>query len=192
MMLDVTARALNQPMSWFPDGKRLAFVKLVGRDELPKHAIGLAEFGGYFGESWNAIPSIYVLNIESGQTSFLHVGWTPVVSGDGKAVLVGGWDNRSKFSWNCYRLDSGESLPVQWPGDAGGAIALPADNIVLYKGLPTAGGPLESTKNNNEHRGPKFMIALNVALIGSDGFQTVVADFDPRDLVSFGRVLHGD
>jgi hypothetical protein len=133
--LDVTAEAIDQPMSWFPDGKRLAYVRLVPRDELPKEALGLDKFGKYFGESWGEIPAIYVLDIDSAKSSFLHVGWKPVVSMAGDTVLVGGWDNRSEFSWRRFQHERQESSPVRWAGDASGAIAMPASDTVLL-GLP--------------------------------------------------------
>lgn len=189
---DVTTKAIDQPMSWFPDGKRLAYVKLVPRNELPEPAAGLERFGQYFGESWDAVPAIHILNIETGQTGFVHVGWVPVVSRDGKSILVGGWDNHSKFTWSRLQLENHKTMPVNWPGDAGGAIAVPSDNVVLYLGLPTVGGTLQYTKNNSPLRGPKLVLTLKVAIMDSSEFQTVVPRIDPRDLVSFGRVLKND
>lgn len=189
---NVTTKAIDQPMSWFPDGKRLAYVKLVPRNELPESATGLEKFGQYFGESWNVVPAIHILDAETGQSIFVHVGWVPVVSFDGKAILVGGWDDHSEFTWNRLQLESRDTTPIKWPGDAGGAIAAPTENIVLYKGLPTAGAPIKYTKNNSPLRGPKLILTLKVAVIDSDDFQTVVPEIDPRDLVSFGRVLNND
>ena len=187
---EATAKAINQPMSWFPDGKRLAYAKLVPRDELPKEALGLAEFGEYFGDSWDEVPAIFVLDVESGKSNFMHVGWTPVVAFDGNSVLVGGVDKRLKFSWRRFLVEEQKSVAVNWPGDAGGAIAMPSKDIVIYKGLPTAGAPLEFTKSNSLVGGPKPMVTLKVAVIDSDQFQSVIPAIDYRDPVSFGRVLN--
>ena len=171
---EATAKAINLPMSWFPDGKRLAYVKLVPRDELPKEALGLAEFGEYFEERWDEIPAVFVLDVESRKSSFLHVGWTPVVASDGKSILVGGWDQHSKFSWK--RIRGGrDSAPVRWPGD-GEAFSLPADNIVLYKGSSVKGTSW----------------TINAALIDSEKYLTLIPEFDPHFLASFGRVLNRD
>lgn len=189
---DVATKAIDQPMSWFPDGKRLAYSKLVPRDELPAEAIGLAEFGTYFGESWPEVPAIFVLDLERGKSSFLHVGWTPIVAYDGNDVLIGGWDSHARFSWRRFVVESQKSITIKWPGDAGGAVSMPYENVVLYKGLPTAGAPLKFTENNSELRGEKLMLTLKVARINSEDFQTIVPEFDARDLVSFGRVITRD
>ena len=47
--LAVDTKALNEPMSWFPDGKRLAYVRLVPRNQLLDPPLGLDEFGKYGG-----------------------------------------------------------------------------------------------------------------------------------------------
>jgi hypothetical protein len=187
--LEVAANAINQPISWFPDGRHLAYVKLVPRDELPKDAPGLSVFGEYFGETWDELPAICVLDIETSKSRFLHVGWTPVVAFDGKSILVGGWDRQSKFSWYSFDNERRQSSPARWPGDAGGAIAKPAHNIVLYKGLPTAGEPIEYTKGNSLVGGARPMVTLKLAFIDSNRFQTVVPAIDYRDPVSFGQVI---
>jgi hypothetical protein len=183
LRLDATAEAINQPLSWFPDGKRLAYVKLAARDSLDKASAGMEAFGKYFGEAWADVPAIYILDVTSGRSSFLHVGWTPVVSCDGKEVYVGGWDIQSRFSWLCYNLESRKSTAADWQGDAGGPIAIPTKTLVLFKGLPTA------TSKQAVDLTERRMISLKVATTNSRNFQTLVRDFDPRDLVSFGRPL---
>lgn len=183
LRLDVTAEAMNQPLSWFPDGKRLAYVKLVARDSLDRTSPGMEAFGKYFGESWAEVPAVYVLDVTSGTSSFLHVGWTPVVSCDGNEVYIGGWNAQSRFSWLRYDLESRKSAAVEWQGDAGGPIAVPTKTLVLYKGLPT------ETSENAVDLTERPMISLKVATINSRDFQTLVRDYDPHDLASFGRSL---
>jgi hypothetical protein len=175
--LDVTSKAINEPMSWFPDGKRLAYVRLVSRDELEKGAAGLEQFGQYFGKLWDSVPAIYVLTIDTGETQFLHVGWMPIVSWDGHEVLVGGWDDRGKYSWVRVQMQPRKASPVQWPGgNAAGAIAVPAENVVMFTGLPTAGAV----------RDPKRPCAVKLAIMDSEKFCTLIPDFHLLDLISFG------
>jgi hypothetical protein len=175
-------------MSWFPEGRRLAHVRLVPRDQLPEPPLGLEEFGKYGGMVWDEVPAVYVLDIESGTSTFLHVGWTPIVSSDGEKVLVGGYNDQMELCWRRLTVASKRSEPIRWPGDYGDAIALP-DDVVVYWGLPTTGAPIKYTQGNSALRGPKLMLTLKVATIDSTRFQTVVPAIDPRSLVSFGYSL---
>src|SRR5262249_7248166 len=149
--------------------------------------IGLEAFGKYGGKSWDEVPAVYMLDIQSGTSTFLHVGWTPIVSSDGKMVLVGGWNDQMEFTWRRVTLSNRRSVPVRLPGDAGGAIAAPSEDIVLYWGLPTTGAPIKYTRHNSLfHGGPKLMLTLKVAVFDTNQFQTVAPEINPRSLVSFG------
>ncbi|MDX1968180.1 MAG: hypothetical protein SFV23_13475 [Planctomycetaceae bacterium] len=186
--LVVRANALDQPMSWFPDGKRLAYVKLVPRRELPDGAPGLDRFGQYAGQAWEDIPAVHILDCATGNSTFLHVGWTPIVSPDGRAALVGGWDKRMEYSWNWFDLGKRKSTEVQLPGDYGGAFAMPRDDLVLYWGLPTTGASLQNTKDDGSVNGTTFTLTLKLANMNTTEFQTVLPQIVPKSLVSFGQV----
>jgi hypothetical protein len=187
--LAVDTKALDNPMSWFPDGKRLAYVKLVPRNQLAETSPGLDAFGTYGGERWDEVPAVYTLDTESGISTFLHVGWTPIVSSNGKTILVGGWNEKMDFTWRSFRPSNHQSVTVRWPGDHGGAIAMPTENMVLYWGSPTTGlRTKHKPLDNIGHGGPKPVVTLKVADVGSGEFQTVVPDIDPRILVSFGQI----
>jgi hypothetical protein len=183
--LDLSPKAIDQPMSWMPDGRRLLYVRLIPRDELPNPATGLEHFGDYV-KDWSAVPAVYVLDTKSGKSDFLQVGWLPVACSDGKTILVGGWKDRSELIWDQLHLEKGESKRVEWPGAANGAFAAPAEDLVLYWGLPTADAPIKYTKHHSPFIGPKLMLTVKVARIDSPEFQTVVPEIDPRSLVSFG------
>ncbi len=184
----VGVTALEAGLSWFPDGKRLAYVELVPRQMLEKNAIDFREFGAEF-KTWDEVPCVFVYDADTGKKSFLHVGWQPVVSIDGKKVLVyDGWQVKSTA--RLVNIADGKSKAVNWPGDTWwGAVALLGGDMVLHRGLPTTGSPLRYTERNSPLSGSKPMLALKLAEINSKRFQTVTPYVDPRHVVSFG-VFH--
>jgi hypothetical protein len=76
---------------------------------------------------------------------------------------------------------------VTWPGDAGGLIANPRDDLALYWGLPTTGTPIKHSPYGSFRAG-LMLITVKLAVINSARFQTVIPEIDPRHRVSFGRV----
>ena len=105
-------------MSWFPDGRRLAYVELVPAREWPFPADPNADrFGDSF-RNWDAVPTVRVLDVETGHRVTLHVGWDPVVSADGQDVLLRDADNR----WRRVGVETGsrsrcagrETRGAQW------------------------------------------------------------------------------
>ena len=151
------ATALNRGLSWFPDGKRLAYVQ-PGEPE-----------------------TIYVLDVESGERKPLLKGRFAMVSTDGESVLV----NRAEGNF-VVDLKTEDSRKVDWPGKWGGPIAFIRKNLILYWGLPTTGAAPKVTENNSPLVGPKPMGTLKLGDLSSGRFQTVVPYIDPRREVSFG------
>jgi hypothetical protein len=178
---DVTA--VDDPLSWFPDGKRLAYVELVPPKEMVKPASEPEDFGAGF-KGWEKVPAVHVLDTDTGKRTFLHLGWQPIVSSDGKSVLVQDFDNRLRL----VTVADGKSQAVKLPGYWGRSLALLEGSRVLYWGLPTTGSPPRFTKYNSPLAGPKPMPSLKVADINSDKFHTVLPYLDPRDVISFGKV----
>jgi hypothetical protein len=177
---DVTA--VDDTLSWFPDGKRLAYVELV-RPEAAKGPSELGDFGAGF-KGWEKVPAVHILDTETGKKTFLHLGWRPVVSADGKTVLVQDFDNRLRL----VTVADGKSKAVELPGYWGRTLAVLEGNRVLYWGLPTAGSPPRYTKYNSPLVGPKPMPSLKIAEMDSGKFQTVLPYLDPRDRISIGKV----
>jgi hypothetical protein len=146
--------AIDQPMSWFPDGRRLAFVRFVDRTTLPKTGIKVHELvQGDYMRDWKELPAVHVLDIESGHTEVVSLGSIPVVSGDGKTLFVGSWMSvlsttgkteysssgtaKTQLIWKRVDVATGSVVDVTWPyaqgfEQANGLIANPSDDLVLY------------------------------------------------------------
>jgi hypothetical protein len=183
---------VDAPMSWFPDGNRLAFVRFVKRKDVPNSGVTVEEFGrGHYTGSWKELPAIYILDVPTGETRFLSLGWTPMVSADEKTVFVGGWvpdpAEGVKLIWKSVDLATGTAADVTWPGDAGGLVANPTDDLVLYWGLPTTGAKIERSPYGSFRRGT-MLLTIKATNLNSDRFQTVIPAIDPRDPISFGIV----
>lgn len=173
--------ALDRRLCWFPDGHRLAYVELVplAKAVFPSNSAADA-FGDSF-RTWEAVPEVRVLDVETDRRVTIHAGWDPVVSADGKSVLVRDADNR----WRRVEVDTGRSQAVRWPGDAGGAIGLTSDGLVVYWGLPTTGTTPDFTRTYGAAMGPRAMKTVKVAEPSTQRFETLLPSLDPRRDVSF-------
>jgi hypothetical protein len=177
--LPLKISSINQPMSWFPDGTKLAIPRFIARKDVPNTGVSVDEFGsGHYTGAWGELPAIYILDIQSGETRFLSLGWTPVVSANGKGVFIGAWIPDSKlgikFVWKHVDVATGLAIDVTWPGSTGDLIANPVDDLILYCGLPTTGAK-------------SMLLTIKVSVLNSGRFQTVIPDMEPRH-VSFGQV----
>jgi hypothetical protein len=207
--LTSNASAIDRPMSWFPDGRRLAFVRFVDRTTLPKKGIQVGELvqGDYL-PNWKELLAIHVLDIDSGRTEFLSLGEIPVVSADGKTVFVGNWvwlpsaTGKTEYApsgiahtqlvWKRVDVATGIAVDVTWPyaqgfEQANGLIANPSDDLVLYWGLPTAGAPIKRSWSGSFRAG-MTLVTIKAAVLNSNRFQTVIPHIDRRHRVSFGRM----
>jgi hypothetical protein len=179
----VDVNAVDHSLCWFPDGNRLAYVELVDGEEAPKSSPDLGDFGSGF-KNWGRVPAVHVLDVDTGKSSFLHIGWEPVVSAGGKTVLVQDIDYRLRM----VKAEDKTSEAVQVPGYWGRSLAVLEGNLALYWGLPTKGSKARYTKHNSPLVGSKPMPSIKLAEIGSQKFQTVIPYVDPRDRISFGAV----
>jgi hypothetical protein len=173
-------------LAWFPDGKRLAYVKLMDPKEVPATAATAGphadSFAGAF-QGWRKLPAVFIRDVDAETEVFLHVGWHPVVSSDGQAVLVSNLGG----DWRRVEAATGKSVPASWPG-MWGPVALATQDVVLSLCLPTKGTKVQFTRHNSPLAGPKEMLSLKLAKVNANEFQTVVANIDPRTLISSGRV----
>ncbi len=173
-------QALDAGRAWLPDGKHLAYVKLVE----PKAAAPADSFGRSF-KGWEKVPAVFIRDVDAQTESFLHLGWQPVVSSDGQSVLVSDLEN----AWKRVDVATGKSVAATWPG-LWTPIASPTGDVVLSLCLPTKGVKVRFTEHNSPLVGPKEMLSLKLAKVNANEFQTVVPHIDPRTNVSFGQVSH--
>jgi hypothetical protein len=186
-------------ISWFPDGDSLVYVTPVGKDDVLASA--LDDLAGSnstacreYTDHADIIPMVSVLDIRSGKTHLLHAGTNPVVSSDGRSVLLrcGGF--------MVMNLATDSVAPAKWPGDSQlnmvwlGHIQTPlaflGGHIVVFWGLPTKGAPAIRNPLRGVNGGGQ-LVTIKVAAIGTDDFQTVVPAIDRRWPVSFGQPIAG-
>jgi hypothetical protein len=149
--------AADKGLSWFPDGKQLAYVQ-PGSPE-----------------------RIYILNVETGENKLFHNGSRPLVSTEGSSVLVEADDQQALIE-----AASGNAREVTWPGNWLGPIALIGDDMLLYWGFPTTGAIPAYTKYGSPLVAHHAMGTLKLTRLGTGQFQTVVSYVDPRDRLSYG------
>lgn len=180
-------QVLDEGLAWFPDGKRLAYVKLNDRKSLSASGqnAGVREKASPGNEK---VPSIHLREIGTGAESFLCTGRTPVVSPDGRAILV----SDEKGLWTSVDVASGQKKAVTWHGRTRAdwpkatVVGHPTSDIVLAWCLPTKGTEVKRTTTGSFRVGMQ-MLTLKLTRINSDEFQTVVPYIDPRRILSFGN-----
>jgi hypothetical protein len=187
--LDTMVKAINvdtrppyRALSWFPDAKRIAFVDLIPKTETPLSDAGMPDVDADF-RTWDKVPAVHVLDTDTGRKTLVRVGWSGVVSSDGKTILVHDFGQH----WTVVDVATGESRRADWPGRVhGGVIAFLESKWVVYWGLPTSGTAIRYTRNNSPIVGKKVMLTVKVAEIDTERFQTIVRELDPRCAVGFG------
>jgi hypothetical protein len=177
-------KALDAGRAWLPDGKHLAYVKLVEPRAAAPADPPADSFGKGF-KGWEKVPAVFIRDVDAQTESFLHLGWQPVVSSDGQSVLVSDLEN----AWKRVDVTTGKSITATWPG-LWSPIASPTRDVVLSLCLPTKGVKVRFTEHNSPLVGPKEMLSVKLARVNADEFQTVVPHIDPRTNVSFGQVRH--
>jgi len=133
--------------------------------------------------AWTRVPVVHEFDIETGKSRALHVGERPVVSLDGKLVLLRDFE----LHWRVLDLTSNQSKPFAAAGAISpGAIAFVDPNTVLFWAWPTEGTPIKFTEHYSPLAGPRQMRALKLVDLRDGRFQTAAPFVDPRRSVSFG------
>ncbi len=181
-------KALNQPMAWFPDGKRLAYVKLTPIEQIPGKGAGSELLGSYLDRKWEDAPAIFSLDLKTGKGAFLAVGWQPAISPDGKTLIVTG-------SKKLYSVDlaTGKATDLDLPkvayrtwDPAPVVVGIAVDGTVFHRGLPLTGKKARTTTGNSPLVGRKPMLTVRAANPATGKSVVVIPYFDPRNRISFG------
>jgi hypothetical protein len=175
--------ALDAGLTWFPDGRKLVYTKLTLRTEIPPVDSG-CNVRSSFGNEWPTIPAVFVYDLLDHSSTFLYAGWHPVVSPDGKSVLVSGFEKN-----HCLvNVETRTAVPIDWPSQYGSVIAFTSSNVILHMGLPTAGAKPKWTNHNSPLVGPKPMFSIKLNNLSNGAFQTVLDYVDPRREISYGQM----
>ena len=181
-------KALNQPMAWFPNGNQLAYVKLTPLKQIPEKGAGSELLGSYLDRKWEDAPAIFSLDLKTGKSAFLAVGWQPAISPDGKTMIVTG-------SKKLYSVDltTGKATDLDLPkvayrtwDPAPVVVGIADDGTVFHRGLPLTGRESRTTTGNSPLVGRKPMLTVRAANPATGKSDVVIPYFDPRHRISFG------
>jgi hypothetical protein len=181
-------KALNQPMAWFPDGNQLAYVKLTPIKQIPEKGSGSELLGSYAKRDWEDVPAIFLLDLKTGKSAFLAVGWQPAISPDGKTLIVTG-------AKKLYSVDlaTGKATDLNLPkvayrtwDPAPVVVGIAVDGTVFHRGLPLTGKRAKTTSGNSPLVGRKPMLTVRAANPATGKSVVVIPYFDPRHRISFG------
>ena len=160
---DLGITAIGERPSWFPDGRRFAYAA----ETVPTGASG----------SEPPEQIVRILDISTGENTLLASGHLPLVSSDGRSVLVTRGRN---FELVLIDVATHTEQKIARARGLGTPIALIDGRYLIYKGRPTPGAPTGVTTNNSPLVGSKAMMAVKLMDIQTGQFVTLVPLIDPR------------
>jgi hypothetical protein len=185
-------------VSWFPDGDSLVYVAALREDDILPTT--LDDLTGndpaclQYIHGMKLVPVVSVLDIGSGRIHPLHAGTNPVVSSDGRSVLLrcGGFVvlDAANHTVVPARWAGDSQLHMVWLGHIQTPLAFLGGNVVVYRGLPTTGAPVIFDPLGSVDGGGQ-LVTIKIAALGTREFQTVIPAIDPRWPVSFGQPRTG-
>jgi WD40-like Beta Propeller Repeat len=177
-----TPGAVDWGISWSPDGRRIAYVEYLPREQVPMPGDAtFKEMGIRHFESREEVPAIVTLGLDTRQRTVIGPGLQPVVSAGGEEIIV------RDFSGNSCAIEiaSGKYVPINPPGILGAVVAYLPGGLVLYQSRPTEGQPVEQSPYGSFRAGMQ-MLPIKVCDPSTGAFQTIIKAVDPRHQVSYG------
>ena len=173
----------GRPVQWLDDHK-IVYVRVTPRDRVDEAILRSATsqpdgFAAAY-EHFGRVPLVVLRDLQTGSERVLHIGETAfVVPGSDRIVVQ---DNARHLRFVDLGDLRSETLPNdQLPGITHkGVVAMLDRSHLLYWALPTEGQPPRYTLSNSPLVGPKLVLSLKVADIGTREFVTVVEHIDPR------------
>ena len=160
--------------SWFSDGERIAYGKDVGHNEIP-------------GVILHRVSATFIYDLSNNSHTFFHAGWLPIVSFDDRVILLKD-DNNNRYLVDAVTKDA---RPIEtWPVIQS-IIASMAPDVVLCKGLPTAGSDVKWTTVYSPFVRTRPMSSIKLVDLSTGEFQTIIKSFEPRSYLPEGQISYG-
>lgn len=128
-------------------------------------------------------PQIRRLDLATGRDERLTAGHDPVLSSDGRSMLLRPPGPRG---WIWWHIASASTKPMAPIDRLRVPLALVESRYLVYTGEPSPGAPVGTTVNNSPLAGPKPMLALKVADLASGAHETLLDGIDPRLVLAAG------
>ena len=163
-------------------------MKLTPLKQIPEKGAGSELLGSFAKRDWKDVPAIFSLDLKTGKSAFLAVGWQPTISPDGKTLIVTG-------SKKLYSVDlaTGKATDLDLPkvayrtwDPAPVVVGIAVDGTVFHRGLPLTGREARTTTGNSPLVGRKPMLTVRAANPATGKSVVVIPYFDPRHRISFG------
>lgn len=179
-------QVLDQGIAWFPDGHRLACVRLLPRDSLSAITSPEDGFGKLFAH-WDRVPVVCIVDVDTGLMRPICQGIDPVISVEGDALLVADFTTESGVHWRRIQIDTGTAAAVLFSSDRM-YLAFDGSGSSLYLQPPTPGEPVDKTRYYSPLHGPSDLVTLRSGPIGrpTNAGDYIAGGFDPRNVPSFG------
>ena len=179
-------QVLDEGIAWFPDGHRLACVRLLPRNRLPASTSPEDGFGKLFAH-WDRVPVVCIVDVDTDAERPVCPGIGPVISTEGDALLVADFPTDVGVHWRRVQIDTGATAAVAFSSHRM-YLAFDSSGSSVYLQPPIPGEPAGKTKYYSPLHGPSDLLTLRSGPLGkpTNAGNYIAGGFDPRNIPSFG------